>query len=86
MEANRQAVPYFTHPRTGQRVYALKYRAGKTPGVPQTIIAWLTPEGDDANGNSRPEDPAKRLVNLRPGDWLINGGEHWQVKSVEVYR
>jgi hypothetical protein len=86
MKSQPPGVPYFTHPRTGQRVYALQYRAEKTPGVPQTIIAWLTPEGDDAHGNSRPEDAGKRLVNVQPGEWIINGGDRWRVISVRVYR
>jgi hypothetical protein len=67
-------------------VYALQYRAEQTPGVTQTIIAWLTPEGDDANGNSHAEDPGKRLVNVQPGEWIVNGGDRWQVLSVQVYR
>ncbi|HUE70842.1 MAG TPA: hypothetical protein VMP01_08120 [Pirellulaceae bacterium] len=78
--------PYFQHPRTGQRIYAPEYRAEKTPAVPQTIIVWLTPEGDSVQGITRPEVPGKRLVTTKPGEWIINGGERWQVKSVQVYR
>ena len=48
----RPALNNIREPASG--CYALEYRAEKTPGVPQTIIAWLTPEGDDANGNSQP--------------------------------
>jgi hypothetical protein len=83
INAQKQKAALFTHPETGQRIYGVEYRVEKS-GVKQTIIARLSADGKDANGNCRPEDASKRLVNVGPGDWLKSGGGCWQIKSVRL--
>ncbi|HUE72283.1 MAG TPA: hypothetical protein VMP01_15470 [Pirellulaceae bacterium] len=84
IDAQKQKAALFIHPKTGQRIYAMEYQVEKKSGAQQTIIVRLSADGKDANGNSRPEDPSKRLVSVGPGDWLINGGECWRIKSARL--
>ena len=58
----------------------------KPPPAHRSVTAWLNESRDDENGFTRHEDPKRRLVTAKPGEWIVCRGKREQVRSVEVYR
>ena len=73
----------FVH--NGRRVFALRYRLECEPPSIMELIAPLGPDGN-ATSNCVPADRSKRMVNVKPGDVLVHGGQEFRVLAVEVYR
>lgn len=54
------------------------------PGSCRSLIVWLRPDG--SSWSTRPIDRGKKIVDVEPGDWIVNLGRRFQVKAVTPYR
>jgi hypothetical protein len=54
------------------------------PGSCRSLIVWLHPDG--SSWPTRPIDRGKKIVDVEPGDWIVNRGRRFQVKAVTPYR
>ena len=67
-------------------MFALEYAIEPPPGFASAaLIVWLTPEGADANGYTMHSDPAKWIVQARPGDTILHRGEPRKVLGAKVW-
>lgn len=65
----------------GRIIYAAQYYlAGGW-----TQIVWFDRSGHDLHGQARLDDPARRAVTAKPGDWLWYGPDRRLIERVEVW-
>jgi hypothetical protein len=57
------------------------------PSATGELLQLIAPlDGQGQSPNIRPQPPKKRVVDLRPGDWLRHRGRPFRVKAMRAYR
>jgi len=78
-----------THPREGFRhrdliVYAVRHEFATFPR--SLLVVWLEERGNSLKPWSRPAEPGKVMVTVKPGDKIIHNGDSLKVVDVSIYR
>jgi len=50
------------------------------------LLVWLDRYGNSFRGFCWPEDRSKRIVDLRPGDWIRHRGSRYRITGLKPYR
>jgi len=68
----------------GQRIYAVEYELDTQPK--SYLIVWLDEHGNSESPINRPAQRGKRMVTVKPGDYLMDCAKRYKVAAVSVYR